>query len=79
MAVNRDLEIWTIYDHPRDYPEHFVVRCWLSTSTGSYATNEVWLRPTLDEARWVILGNSPGAYRLERAVADDPCIVETWL
>lgn len=22
------MEQWVIYDHPADYPDHYVVRCW---------------------------------------------------
>jgi hypothetical protein len=25
------LAMWTIYDHPKDFPEHFVARKWLIT------------------------------------------------
>lgn len=76
----RELEIWTIYDHPRDFPDHFVVRCWVARPMVVRAhTGEVWLRPTLDEAREVIYGNVPAPYRFPREPGDDPCIVESWI
>lgn len=74
------MEQWVIYDHPRDYPTHVVVRCWMIHGDGQVeVTPEVWLRDDLDSAREVIAGNYPGGYRLPRAAGDDPVIVEVWI
>jgi len=73
-----NLEMWTIYDHPKDYPDHFVARKWLigSKRTRPEATDELIVRSTLNEVRSLL---PPGLYCLARNEGDDPVIVETWL
>lgn len=73
------MEQWVIYDHPSDFPEHYVVRCWVVSARGAGHTGEAWLRDSLDGAREVIAGNCPGGYRLPRQPDDDPVIVEVWV
>jgi hypothetical protein len=73
------LHQWVIYDHPADFPEHFVVRHWTVTAGRAQVGPEVWLRPDLAEARDLVDQLSPGAVRLPREPTDDPVIVETWL
>lgn len=71
------LRTWTIYDHPRDHPDHFVVRGWTATAHHDPIPDpHVRLARSLDEARDLL---PHGLYRLERQTNDDPCIVETWL
>ncbi len=66
------LEMFVIYDHPEDFPGHFVVRRWLlDKPTGDFA-----LALTLEEARAEV---PPGLCRLLRAPGDDRVIVETWV
>jgi hypothetical protein len=69
---------WTIYDHPKDYPDHFVARKWsIGTKPGEpEATDEVIVRPTLDEVRALL---PPALYCVARNEGDDPVVVETWL
>jgi hypothetical protein len=73
------LEHWVIYDHPLDFPKHFVVRLWLIQAGRIEVTNGVWLRDDLAGARAVIKANCPGGYRLDRWDGDDPAIVEVWI
>lgn len=68
------LPMWTIYDHPADYPGHFVVRCYL-VETGRQTTYTVMLADSLDEARSLVPAD---LYCTPRAPSDDPVIVETW-
>jgi hypothetical protein len=70
------LDTYTIYDHPSDYPDGFVVRRFRVMPGGPVATNDVWGAPTLEVARSAV---PPGLYCMERSEGDDPCIVETWL
>jgi hypothetical protein len=65
------MEIWTIYKHPRDYPEHYVARLWLWGDP----TERVLTAETLEEIRTLI---PRGLVRLNRMPDDDPAIVETW-
>jgi hypothetical protein len=70
------LEMYTIYEHPRDYPRSFVVR--RSHLEGAAAFVDLLpyaLSPHLDGARHVI---PEGLVNMGRDVDDDPVIVETW-
>lgn len=67
------LPMWTIYDHPSDYPRHYVVR---ATIVGrSVPSERVQLADTLEEARALV---PDGLFCLARSPGDDPVIVETW-
>lgn len=68
----RSVAIFCIYDHPTDYPDHFVVRLW----DGEEPTNTIVLANTLEEARAAI---PQGLARFSRTEGDDPKIVETWI
>ncbi len=73
-----ELVILTIYDHPRDYPDDFVVRRWVGRGLNEpvpdrdpYARVE-----TLEEARALV----PKDYsHTPRVAEDDPKIVESWI
>jgi hypothetical protein len=67
---------WVIYDHPRDYPDQFVLRRWDIIGSNIVPTDEVALAKTLPEIRTKVPG---GLYCLERFADDDACIVEVWL
>jgi hypothetical protein len=71
------LEFWTIYDHPTDYPENFVVRrSVVEGPSGLKPDKEVKLASTLEEARELI---PPGYHRFDRDPTDPPVIVECWM
>jgi hypothetical protein len=65
------LEIWTIYDHPTDYPDCFVARKFLNDQP----TDTVLFAPTLARIREMI---PQGLFPLARFKEDDPVIVESW-
>lgn len=67
-----DLRTWTIYKHPFDHPDKYVVRGW----TNSTPDKEAQVADTLAEARELI---PVGLTRFPRKPEDDPVIVETWL
>lgn len=69
------LTIWTIYDHPKDYPEFIVVRP-LKVERGLVRPGPALICKTLEDARKMI---PLGLVRVRRAPHDDPCIVECWL
>lgn len=71
------LEMWTVYEHPADYPDSYVVRRSVvrSSREGGIELGEAWAAPTLDAVRKFI---PPGLYRQVRAPDDDPVIVEAW-
>jgi hypothetical protein len=69
---------WTIYDHPRDHPNHFVVRCW-KVQRGEkepLCYKRCVLATTLEEARATI---PEGLHCMGRRPKDDTKIVEVWL
>lgn len=75
MAKNY-LSVWTVFDHPTDYPEVFIARKWLLISGVAVATSETVTGPTLQSVRDKI---PPGLHRFPRSPEDDVYIVESWL
>ena len=68
---------WTIYDHPKDFPKHYVVRQWWVTDTGDVVFRMVGVVcESLEEARAHV---PESTIRFPREPADDPVITETWL
>lgn len=77
MKMNDYLNMWTVYDHPRDVPDCFVARRWEIHKGGrTKATTDVVIGSSLDEVRARLPG---GLHRMERYENDDPKIVEVWL
>ena len=76
------MDMWVIYDHPRDYPDNFVVRLWEIKPDGfsemcvKPSLNNFHLVKTLDEARQLI---PVGLHAIPRFANDDPVIVEVWV
>jgi hypothetical protein len=66
------LEMFVIYDHPLDYPGHFVVRRWL----GGKPTDSFIIADSLTAARVEV---PPGMHRLPHQPGEDAVIVETWI
>ena len=64
--------IWVIYRRPRDFPAHYVARCWDTDKP----TETYLIGKELDDVRSML---PDGLTRLDRHPTDDPCIVETWL
>lgn len=64
--------IWVIYRRPRDFPAHFVARCWdMDKPTDKYL-----LGRSLEDVRDLL---PDGLSQIDRSPTDDPCIVESWL
>lgn len=69
------LPMWTIYDHPMDFPQEFVARRHDVTRQGPVPTDDVVTGGTLEEVRAQI---PPGLFCTPRSESDDSVIVETW-
>jgi hypothetical protein len=70
------LSIWTVYDHPSDFPDTFMARCFKSDASGSFPTPTVMtgdLETIRETLQWA------GLVCLMRNESDDPKIVETWI
>ena len=47
QAPDGPLEMFVVYDHPKDYPGHFVVRRW----SGDRPTEDFAIADTIEKAR----------------------------
>lgn len=86
-VVSESVLLYVIYDHPKDFPNHWVVRRWTSylpvslgpgvTLLGKKAKPEPLCFPacSLEEARKVV---PKGAVQVPKEDHDDPCIAEIW-
>lgn len=70
------LAIYTVFDHPDDYPDVFIARKWLVFHGVAVPTQEVVTGPTLQSVRDQI---PAGLICFPRADEDEPTIVESWL
>lgn len=68
----KTIPLWVIYDHPRDMPEYFVARKWLTDQP----TEVVLTADSLDALRDLL---PHGLNPIPRHANDDPNIVEVWL
>lgn len=75
MSANAML-IWTIYEKPKDHPDHYVVRRFM-VSAGIVMHDPVCqLADTLENARALL---PAGLVNLGRSPQDQNSIIETWL
>ena len=71
------LIIWTVYDHPTDYPDNFVARRSECRPHGVIVnTQDMFIADTLSEVRQLL---PRGLIHIGRDPRDDPKIVEVWL
>lgn len=69
------IRVWTIYDHPSDYPDSFVVRPFsVGLVSAPCAVHAV--ADTLEEARATL---PQGLIQIGLLPDDDPRIAETWI
>jgi hypothetical protein len=74
------MSLYTIYDHPSDFPDAIVVRRFtVDVACGLVPTGDRWNCKDLDSARAVVRDLLPGAVCFPRWAEDDPVILETWL
>lgn len=72
------LEMWVVYDHPKDHPNHFIARRWdVKQGGGLTITRDVIITSDLNSLRIELLAK--GKSRMERRLDDDPVIKEIWL
>ena len=77
MTDDTVLSIWTIYDHPKDFPNTFVARRHESSRAGSQPTGDCIVSPDLERLREHLIELGLGC--IPRSPYDDPNIVESWL
>lgn len=71
------LRMWTIYKHPKDYPDSYVARLWEADAGGPRMTASVVIASSLEFLREQMM--DMGLVKLDRQPDDDPVIVEVWL
>lgn len=71
------LPMWTIYDHPKDYPHVFVARRWLVDAKGAQWTDLVLIDDDIGRLRLEM--ERRGLIKLDRHPDDDPVVLETWV
>lgn len=74
--TSEQLTQFVVYDHPKDYPEGFVVRQWIIQRGSDPIAGQAVGGPTLESVRAAIPRDK---VRLERDPSDDPSIFETWI
>lgn len=71
------LDMWVVYDHPKDFTWGYVARRWEIRAGQNVPTNETIASTMLGEVRARL--QQKGLTKLDRNELDDPCILETWL
>lgn len=71
--MGETLNIWVVYDHPTDYPDHFVARRFELDR----ATQDVLMSGNVNSIRRYL--QEQGLTCIPRSNSDDPKIVECWL
>jgi hypothetical protein len=72
------LNIWVIYDHPKDFPEEYVARLWqVKNGSSPEFTASVIRSKSVERLREIFVNT--GLVRIDRYNIDDECILETWL
>jgi hypothetical protein len=71
------LNVYTLYDSPRDLPGMFVLRRFEIGPAGMHATTDTWASPDIEQLRAIMHGM--GLYCLPRHMNDEPQIVESWI
>jgi hypothetical protein len=72
------LAMWTVYKHPKDYPDKFVARRFDVDAAGPKPSASVIVAADLETLR-DILAREMHLTCLARDPSDEPQIVETWL
>jgi len=72
------LSMWTVYKHPKDFPQAYVARRFEVDGEGARPTADILLSPDLERLRET-LAREMHLVCLMRNEGDDPVIVETWL
>jgi hypothetical protein len=68
------LDMWVIYEHPKDYPDKFVARLWKITKV-DVPTGTFFLGETQTEVEAKL---PPGLFWMPRHENDDACIIGVW-
>lgn len=73
MGFRQAFEVWTVYDHPTDFPANFIARLYV----GVDPTDQIIVTETLDALRMRLA--EKGLTPVNRHPDDDANIVECWI
>lgn len=71
------LPLWTLYDHPSDLPEHYVLR--LFDGMTAEPTDKIFIAKSLQEIDAALEAVPGRFFRMERHERDDPKIICTFI
>jgi len=71
--------MFVVYDHPKDYPDDFIVRRFIALDGEAVPQEIVYRGHSLDNARSRIMNLAPSAVRFHRNQSDERQIVECWI
>lgn len=71
------LETWTIYDHPADRPDKFVLRKFEVHQSEVIPTAEAYMADDVEALRSMMIRR--GLVKLLRNAEDHPSVMETWI
>jgi hypothetical protein len=74
--LREKLPMFVVYDHPSDYPDHFVARLWVSLPIPQ--PMQLQIRSAHIESLRDIFEQA-GLTLLTRSEHDEPVILETWI
>lgn len=75
----RGVRMWTVFDHPLDFPEHWVVRPGRALPDRYVPAPRAWPFDTLDEAREFLASLPDGLTRIQGRDPHDAKIREVWM
>jgi hypothetical protein len=76
-TVRQNFSVWTVYDHPRDFPSNFVARKHEVVKGATRPTANFFVGPDLASIRAILLAGGLACFKRDKT--DDPCIIETWM
>lgn len=79
MSEAAVLVMWTVYDHPTDFPDVYVARRFDIVSGAALVTPQTIMAADLDVLRQRLFEEADCTDRLPRDPNDDPKILEVWL
>lgn len=71
------LSMWTVYDHPKDFPNCYVARRFEVDRDGTRPTTDLMVSGDLELLRQTL--QKRGLYCIASDPADAACILETWI
>lgn len=71
--MSDQLELWVVYDHPKDWPFGWIARKWI----GEAPTANTIITSSIHDMRAQL--QSMGLVSIGRSHNDDPAITEVWV